>query len=268
MQITDAQIHLWTVPAAPPHHHRTPYPIERALAEMDEAGVDRAVNCPALWDPGANEYGARAAAAHPDRFATMVWFPVDGTVAPAAIDEMLARPGVRGLRLVLYAPQAGGLLASGSLDWLWRRAQRRDTPVALMVMPDHLPLVGGIAQRFPGLRLALDHLAIGPFEKLPEAAAHLDALLSLSAHPNISVKATGIVGAAVDEYPFPSTHEILRRTFDAYGPARTFWGTDITRQSASWSELVTMFIDHLPWLRGQDLELVMGRGISDWIGWE
>ncbi len=70
MQITDAQIHLWTVPAAPPHHHRTPYPIERALAEMDEAGVDRAVNCPAMWDPAANEYGAQAAAAHPDRCST------------------------------------------------------------------------------------------------------------------------------------------------------------------------------------------------------
>ena len=78
MQITDAQIHLWNSASAPPHHWRAPYTVERALAEMDEAGVDRAVNCPALWDPNANDYAVQAALAHPDRFATMGWFPLDG----------------------------------------------------------------------------------------------------------------------------------------------------------------------------------------------
>ncbi len=29
-----------------------------------------------------------------------------------------------------------------------------------------------------------------------------------------------------------------------------------------------MFTEELPWLHGHDLELVMGRGLCDWIGWE
>jgi len=28
-----------------------------------------------------------------------------------------------------------------------------------------------------------------------------------------------------------------------------------------------MFTEQMPWLEGQDLEWVMGRGICDWIGW-
>ena len=28
-----------------------------------------------------------------------------------------------------------------------------------------------------------------------------------------------------------------------------------------------MFTEELPWLGGQDLDWVMGRGISEWIGW-
>ena len=28
-----------------------------------------------------------------------------------------------------------------------------------------------------------------------------------------------------------------------------------------------MFTEQMPWLEGQDLESVMGRGICDWIGW-
>jgi hypothetical protein len=30
---------------------------------------------------------------------------------------------------------------------------------------------------------------------------------------------------------------------------------------------VTMFTEELPWLKGRDVELVMGRGVCDWIGW-
>jgi hypothetical protein len=28
-----------------------------------------------------------------------------------------------------------------------------------------------------------------------------------------------------------------------------------------------MFTEELPWLRGDDLEWVMGRGVAAWIGW-
>ncbi|MRX45203.1 amidohydrolase family protein [Agromyces kandeliae] len=267
MQITDAQIHLWTGAGAPPYHHRAPYTIERALREMDEAGIDRAVNCPAIWDPDANDYAVEAAQAHPDRFATMGWFPLDASAGPHRVDEWMSKPGMLGLRFVLYAPEAGGILRSGALDWLWTRADELELPVALMVMPDHLSLIGDIAPRFPRMRLLLDHLAIGPFDTLPGAASHLDALVALAAYPNVAVKASGITGAATDGYPFASAHEVLRRTFDAFGPDRMFWGTDITRQTATWGECVSMFTDHLPWLAGADLERVMGAGISDWIGW-
>jgi hypothetical protein len=29
---------------------------------------------------------------------------------------------------------------------------------------------------------------------------------------------------------------------------------------------VTMFTEELPWLKGRDLELGMGRAVCDWIG--
>jgi len=28
-----------------------------------------------------------------------------------------------------------------------------------------------------------------------------------------------------------------------------------------------MFTEEMPWLKGEDLEWVMGRGICEWIGW-
>lgn len=267
MKITDAQIHLWNGADAPPHHMRAPYTIERALEQMDEAGIDRAINCPAIWDEHANDYAVDAALAHPDRFATMGWFPLTAPVHSRTVDEWLKKPGMLGFRFVLYAPHAADILRSGALDPLWARADEREVAVALMVLPDHLNLIGDVAARYPRMRLMIDHLAIGPFEKLPHAATHLDALLTLAQHPNIAVKATGIAAAAPDSYPFRSTHEILRRTIDTYGPERTFWGTDITRQQATWRQCATLFTEELPWLTGNDLELVMGKAVSDWVGW-
>ena len=44
--------------------------------------------------------------------------------------------------------------------------------------------------------------------------------------------------------------------------------TDIARMSCSWRQCVTMFTEELPWLKGRDLELVMGQGVCDWIGWK
>ncbi|MBV8120923.1 MAG: amidohydrolase family protein, partial [Alphaproteobacteria bacterium] len=92
-------------------------------------------------------------------------------------------------------------------------------------------------------------------------------LLALAKYPNVAVKATGQIGYAEDAYPFRSFHEHLQRCFDAFGPERMFWGTDITRMPCSWRQCVTVFTEELPWLKGRDLELVMGEALCNWVGW-
>ncbi|MEQ6900326.1 amidohydrolase family protein [Nocardioides sp. YIM 152588] len=267
MRIIDAQIHLWAGPDAPPHHTRAPFTIDDALAAMNEAGIDRAVNCPAVWDADANAYAALAATDHPDRFATMAWFPLGPGGDRSLVESAMSAPGAVGLRFLLVDPADVARAADGGLDWLWRAADDRELPVALMVLPDDLPVIGTLAARFPRMRLTVDHLGALPWLRLPEAMAHLAALLDLARHPNVAVKATGIPGMATDPFPFPSTHDTLRRVVDAYGPDRVFWGTDITRMPCTWAECVTAFTEHLPWLTGRDLELVMGDAAAAWLRW-
>ncbi|MDT0328547.1 amidohydrolase family protein [Nocardiopsis lambiniae] len=265
MRIVDAQIHLWEGPDAPPHHARSPFTMETAVEAMTAAGVDRAINCPALWDADANAYAALAASTHPERFTTMGWFPLSPGGDASLVADAMAAPGAVGLRFVIVDPAEVARVASGELDWLWRAADERALPVALMVLPGDLPLIGGLAGRFPRMRLMVDHLGVLPFLTLPEAMAHLDDLLDLARHPNIAVKATGVPSMATDPYPFVSTHDALRRIHDAFGAERMFWGTDVTRMDRTWGECVTMFVDHLPWLTGRDLELVMGDAVTAWL---
>jgi hypothetical protein len=90
-------------------------------------------------------------------------------------------------------------------------------------------------------------------------------LLALARRPNVAVKGTGQAGYALDPYPFRSIHDALHRVFDAFGPRRMFWGTDITRMHCTWRQCVTLFTEELPWLHGADLDLGMGQAFCDWI---
>ena len=66
-----------------------------------------------------------------------------------------------------------------------------------------------------------------------EAHANQPVLLALAKHKNVAVKATGAPGNSSHAYPFRNIHKYTEQIFDAFGPERTFWGTDITRMPCS-----------------------------------
>jgi predicted TIM-barrel fold metal-dependent hydrolase len=229
---------------------------------MDAAGVDRAVIHPPMWDPDSNELAVDAVRAHPDRFAILGCLE-----SRALVDTWKRRPGMLGVRFYFNQPHEQSWPTDGTLDWLWPAAERAGFPVALAAAA-FLPVVGQIAERHPGLKLIVDHMGVPRATKGEESYKNLPQLIALARHPNIAVKATGQAGYALDNYPFRSIHPHLRQVYDAFGPQRMFWGTDITRMPCSWKQCVTLFTEELPWLTGRDLELVMGRAFCDWIGWK
>ena len=93
-------------------------------------------------------------------------------------------------------------------------------------------------------------------------------MLALAKLPNVGVKMSGAPSYSSDPYPYRNIHGYLHQIFDAFGPERCFWGTDITRMPCSYRECVTMFTEELPWLKGSDRDLVMGRAVCDWLGWK
>jgi predicted TIM-barrel fold metal-dependent hydrolase len=174
-----------------------------------------------------------------------------------------------GLRFTFLQPHQQTWPTDGTMDWLWPAAERAGLPVALQA-GRFLPVVGQVAARHPGLRLLVDHLGgLGGTTPAKDAAAftHLPELLALARYPNVAVKATGAPGYAGTPYPFPSIHPYLRRIYDAFGPERLFWGTDITRMPCSWRQCVTLFTEELPWLTEADKELIMGRAVCAWLDW-
>src|SRR5215831_10030549 len=271
MLIVDAQIHLWNAgnPTSPWHRQVPAYTKADALREMDAGGVDAALLTPHTpWDPNANELAIEAARQHPDRFAILGNFPLDKPERRALVDTWKLRPGMLGLRFVFPPPEQSTWPTDGTIDWLWPAAERAGLPIALMAT-GFLPKVDEVAQRHPNLKLILDHLGRPSGVTSPaERWTNLPEVLALAKYPNVAMKATGAPSYSDQSYPFRDMHDKLKQLYDAFGPTRWFWGTDITRMPCSWRQCVTLFTEELPWLRGRDLELVMGRAVCDWLGWK
>ncbi len=272
MQIIDAQIHLWGtgLPSNDAHWQVTSFTPEEAIGLMDEAGVHGAVINPPGWDPGSTEMAFKAVADYPGRFAIMGSLPLDQPESRDRLADWRKQPGMLGLRYLVFNDPVRQWLYDGELDWLWAAAEEAGVPISLLATGT-FPALGRVAERYPGLRLTIDHLG-GRGGTSPlrdhEAMTHMPDLLALAKFPNIAVKATGAPGYSTEAYPFANMHGYLQQIYDAFGPERMFWGTDISKMPCSWQQCIEMFTEALPWLSEQDKELIMGEALCNWWGWE
>ncbi len=272
--IADAQVHIWAGdtperPWVPGHAHRahrtTPFSADDLLREMDAAGVARVVIVPPSWEGDRNDLALAAARAHPDRFAVMGRLPVDSPAHAEKLPGWCGQPGMLGIRLTFRQAHETLLLTEDRPAWFWPGVERAGIPI-MMAATGLLDHVGPIAARYPGVRIAICHLALRR-EKDDAAFADLPKLLALARHPNVAVKASALPCFSTEPYPYRGFHGYIRQVLDAFGPKRVFWGTDLTRLPCSYRQGVTMFTEELPFLSAADQDWVMGRGVCEWLGW-
>jgi aminocarboxymuconate-semialdehyde decarboxylase len=183
------------------------YSAERRLEELDQSGVDAEVVSPmpplldyGLTDPEGldlsrrvNEFVASLCSVEPGRLMGMGMVPMQ---APDLATAELARIREAGLVAVEIASNVLGRALHGSdYDEFWAEAERLEMPVFIHAMPadfgDRLPaglipiaafavgadallacagiITSGLAERYPGLRLAFSHGAGGFPMMLPRA---------------------------------------------------------------------------------------------------
>ena len=278
MMICDAQVHIWGAntperpwPARHEPHRPVPLGKEELLRDMDAAGIDRVVLVPPSWEGDRNDLALDAAQSHPGRFAIMGRFDPDAAGGRETIKGWKKQPGMLGMRFTFHREQMRQPLLDGRFDWVWGEMEKLGIPAMVLFHHEYMELLDKIAARYPGLHLVLDHLGLKSDKGFPEAKnfATLDRVLALAKRPNVAAKVSALPCYVDDKtYPFKSVHPQIRRVFDAFGPKRTFWGTDWSRLPCSYRQGVTMFTEELPWLKGQDLEWVMGRGACVWLGWK
>ncbi|MPZ99262.1 MAG: amidohydrolase family protein [Dehalococcoidia bacterium] len=275
MLVTDSQIHVWEVDGPdrpwpqPPRNEpqrEGGFSAEEALAAMDAAGVDRAVLVPPTWVGENNATALEAAERFPDRLAVMGRFDIDAPDAQEQLAGWLDQPGMLGIRVTFLAKPRIEQLDDGSLEWFWDTCERHGIPL-MMLLRGAPEKARPIVERRPGLKLILDHMALDLNVDAAGAWASMDRLVALARFPGVFVKVSSVPNFSAEPYPHRDVHPHLKRLYEAYGPQRLFWGSDVTRLKGTYADCLRMFQEELDILSADDRELVLGKSLADCLDW-
>ncbi len=275
MLITDAQIHLWETdrPDRPwmkglqrPPHRPNGFSAQEILAEMDEVGVNRAVIVPPTWVGDNNQSVLEAAAKYPGRFAVVGRFNPKAPDAREQLEGWLNQGHMLGIRATFHTKPYIDWLDDGSLDRYWKACEQFGIPVMALV-PGMVRKLLPIAERYPDLKVLIPHMGCSLDSRGADAFATLDDLLGLARYPGISVMVSAAPCYSNDPYPFRDIQMFIKRIFDAYGPRRLLWGSDLSRLKCSYRECLDQFRMSLDFLSEEDKEWILGKSLAAVLTW-
>jgi predicted TIM-barrel fold metal-dependent hydrolase len=278
MQVIDSQVHIWAAntperPWAPNMEGRAhldePLSADKLLGWMDEAGVDAAILVPPSLEGDRNDLSVAAAQKYPKRFGVMGRIDLAKPSAHEAIKTWRDEKGMLGVRLTFHRPDSRPLLTDGTADWFWPAAEKAGVPV-MVHAPERMAKLAEIAERHPGLTLIVDHMGFARQTRDGEAPAGAERMVALAKYPNVFVKVSALPCFSSDPWPFKNLNAPLKRVIDAFGPRRSFWGTDLSRilETCTYRQAVTHFTEELDFLSPADLEWIMGRGLRETLRWD
>ena len=209
------------------------------VASMDAAGVDKAAIVHSSTTYGYDaSYLADAIADRHDRFAGVFSVDVLAPDGPEKISHWVGR-GLTGLRLF-----AAGSTVKANQGWIaapetypsWRRASDLGIPVAISMRLEGLPALYDILERFPDVRIILDHLMLTPIDDGPPYAASA-AFFELAKYDKVFVKlTTNNIRRARDGRATPET--FFGRLVDSFGSSRMGWGSNFPNEIGPLSQHV------------------------------
>lgn len=274
MEIVDSQIHIWPpesrerpwVKGAQSYAHGGAMPVDQVVSEMDEAGVDRAVLVPPSWEGERNDACIAAAREFPQRFAVMGRLRLASRLSSTELKALVGIQGLVGVRCTFRRPKAVAQLSNGVANWLWGAAEELGLPVAVYA-PGSSSKLRQIAQTHPGLKLIVDHVGLPLDIKDEEMLAVVEQTCQLAVYPNVAVKVSCLPNNVSEGFPFLLAQEAVYKVIDAFGAARVFWGSDLSRLRCPYREVVALFRDELIQLTQSERELLLGRAIEDYLNW-
>ena len=284
MTIVDAHVHLYR--RASEEYPRVVLdvfprdaeaPAEDLLELMDSHGVDRAVVV-ALGPQ--HRYLGDCVRNWPDRFVGIGVVVADDPAPSVTFRRLRDDIGVWGMRAQTLGPLAdNGALAKRTSELLGT-LERAAGPLWFYGGEAELGSLDAAATRFPGLSIALNHLAFFPSRlevdeggnrvidiTLPPPTIGRVAELARR-HPNLFVVVSGQYAFSRQPYPHPDLGSTLAALLDAFGAERMLWGSDYPASgpAARYGDLARLPGLAMPDLSEDQRRAIMGGTAARLIG--
>ncbi len=216
-----------------------PVTAEQMVKAMDEAGIEKSAVVQASTCYGHdNTYLADSIAAYPSRFTGVFSVDVLADTGPERIRHWLSR-GLTGYRLFTV----GSTMTTQS-TWLddprsfpsWETAQELNIAVCLQVRVPGLSMVKTLVERFPKVRVVIDHLMGVEMDDGPPYAKAAP-LFELVKYPNVHLKLTSNSARAVQKGK-ATAETFFSKVVGEFGSSRIAWGSNYPAATGSLKEIL------------------------------
>lgn len=242
----DAHVHIWRLNAP---EVRWPGPDSPALyrdfglndfwALAAPLGVTGAILVQTQTDERDTDRLLSAAEGDDGVLGVVGWVDLLSDDAPTRIARLAARPKLAGLRPMVQDLDADWL-DNPALSPVFAAMVDADLRFDALVRLQHLPSVRRLAQRFPSLRIVIDHAA-KPNIAGEEGEPWLEALRPLAETAGVYCKLSGLLTEAAPDQPLAAVAPYGDAILDMFGSDRVMWGGD-------WP-VVTLAAEYGAWLR-------------------
>jgi len=253
-------------PNAPVGGHKSdwsrerPVSMEQMIAAMDQAGIAKSVLVQASTCYGHdNSYMADAVAAYPNRFTGVFSIDVLAPDAPEKIRHWVGRR-LTGMRLF-----TAGSTMPNQADWVdaprsfpaWECAGELGIPVCMQMTVKAIPQLIRMLERFPNVRVILDHLAKPILSDGPPYTGASD-VFRLADYKNLYLKLTPRTVAEAQ------TGKATHATFfpllvSKFGASRIAWGSNYPASEGTLLGLLEMTRSALSVLSAEDRDWILAR---------
>ena len=211
---------------------------EAVFAFWDQVGIERGTGVQYNSTYGTdNSYLLDCAKAHPKRIIPVVILGPTDPKTPATLQQFARDSHMAAVRFT-GAPNAQGevaYLSDASRD-TWAAANELGISIVLMPLGTQIPLalkkVAEFADRYPNVKIAMDHIGFPRPELLPETFGLTPEHMALAAHKNVYYKYTSFLisemegGAKTAGKPMVELKPFLQHMVGVFGADHPMWGTD------------------------------------------
>ncbi|MEV0621574.1 amidohydrolase family protein [Nonomuraea sp. NPDC050404] len=234
MTVVDAHQHFWNLetgsyPWLTPESgtiFRTFEPDE-LVPQLAAAGVDRTVLVQSMDSYADTDAMLAQADAHDFIGAVVGWVPLNRPEEAAQALERYRRHGkFAGVRHLIHDdPDPDWVVQDSVIEGLGLLAAAGLPFDVVAVLPRHLEHVPVLAERVPGLRMVIDHLAKPPIgDKGWEPWASL--LAGAAECPGVYAKVSGLNTAAAGNWTGEDLRPYVEHALELFGPERLMFGSD------------------------------------------
>jgi len=243
--------------AADAWYREAPYSAEAFAACMDDAGVSRAVLVQPVGAYGYdNRYTADSVRANSQRFTGACCVDVNGSDPAAELRYWIEERGLHGVRLFDLDLEGTGWLDKPVAQPLWECADDLSAHVIVTLFTHQFPQLRAVLQRYPQVRVSLDHCGFPSVEGPPWTdSAPLTELVEFD---NLYLKVTShVLHSVLDKANRPA--DWVAHLVAHFGADRIMWGSDFSQtHSGSYVELVALAREAFGELSAPDRRLCLG----------